>query len=394
MKLIFENWRRFLNEQELRPSKQFWDTGETYHPGTKTIKTKKVPYEWDVVTDEDEPDIFVSPDSPWAEETDVQYPPPDLDPEDVTEWGEEFIQTEPMVFTGRAKKPDEFYTPPPPPGHGPESAKPSRFLRNLIPFGLQQFQDERNEIYNFYKTGANRTPFVGPNGLIRTHVPGFDERTPQKFIDDYYKKEILPELERIIYNTPVGSDVGLDALMGTAAYYLPKNKKMYRVFPYMASDTFKHELGHAIDWQLAAALEKRGFLPDIPYKWTMGQQQDKVLNKIFPHLPLRSRETFEDEPTYETHGHHGARGEIYTSIITTREKQGRLFKADDIKRMRAWYGLPMSVLKGMKGDVDYDLIRAVNEYGNENLTDQEIADLLNQVAKADVPTKQTNRGYA
>ena len=161
--------------------------------------------------------------------------------------------------------------------------------------------------------------------------------------------------------------------------------------------------------------------PYMGHEYKMRDWNEEIMKKIFPNLyqprekgelPQKttnwmdkiSRGTIEhslDIQDYLRGGtpHHAGIGEIYTSIITTRMANKRKFTARDIAFMKSpTFSVLRSSERGegpwpwkadLMGAIRMDLTRAIRDYSDKGLSNQEIADLLNQVAKVEVPQQPT-----
>ena len=159
---------------------------------------------------------------------------------------------------------------------------------------------------------------------------------------------------------------------------------------------FRHELMHAIDQGLAFPKQSKlirwfksgrdldrwfdsaGRISGHRHRmrgmtWTRANKEIAIL---FPVTVSRKKGK----------GHSERAVEIYTNIIDLRARLGRPYQAEDVKKLKGLAG-GVKAIVGLPSNTNYnansDLIEALRRYVNRELTDQQIADLLNRVAAAD-----------
>jgi len=265
--------------------------------------------------------------------------------------------------------------------------------RRYLNEDASSYREERETIYKSYERGANKGPWVDRTGLLRRKV--FGQLTPQNIIDSYYDEIILPQLKNAIFNTPVES-YSPGRWRKNPSYSGGVIRDPYdgtqMLFGGIGGEIFQHELGHAIDHQVRLydafigkdyKIKPRnkffGYLKkDLPPnsnplsgqftgKTLTGHQKD-ILNKIFS-LPVGGGKNIP---------HCGRRHEIYTSIIMQRQQLGGAYTPEYIEEIDSFWGADRP------DAINRDLFCAIKEYRKEGLSYKEIANLLNQIAKAEI----------
>ena len=154
---------------------------------------------------------------------------------------------------------------------------------------------------------------------------------------------------------------------------------------------FRHEMMHALDQAVALPQQsnllryfKSGGNLDRWFKAVpksrrvrgLARRQKKEIALLFPVTASWKKNK----------GHSERIKEIYTNIVGLRARMNRPYQAEDITRLRS-NSAGRIELVNLPSKISYhaysDLHKALKNYVNKELTDQQIADLLNQVAAAD-----------
>jgi hypothetical protein len=155
---------------------------------------------------------------------------------------------------------------------------------------------------------------------------------------------------------------------------------------------FRHEMMHALDQAVALPKQsnllryfKSGGNLDRWFKAVpksrrvrgLARRQKKEIALLFPVTASWKKNK----------GHSERLKEIYTNIVGLRARMNRPYQAEDITRLRSASTARRVELVNLPSKISYhaysDLYKALKNYVNKELTDQQIADLLNQVAAAD-----------
>tara|TARA_R110000824_G_scaffold14726_1_gene62451 strand:+ start:1541 stop:2530 length:990 start_codon:yes stop_codon:yes gene_type:complete len=287
-----------------------------------------------------------------------------------------------------------------------------------MPEMAEKFKKERKEIYDSYESGVNKKAFVAPNGLLRRRL---FPNAPQRVIEAYYNWHVLPQIQKAIFTVPVVNVDDAPKEMRAAKQNIGVHYHQGVVWDTnwfgMGSNTFKHEMGHAIDHgvELTSGAKEKEFIkhlnPDLPdhenplsdlyMGQTLAGWNQDVLKKLFPKSPYYSLPENPYESGYyekwrkfskeqearagqnyiEPGTHHERPSEFYDSIVIQRQDQGREYTPEDVGDMKSsWqkFWIPPGV-------IDHDVINAVDKLSDEGMTDKEISDLLNQVAVVEEP---------
>jgi hypothetical protein len=343
MKILFENWQKFLKEAE---------ESEGATPGSAEWWKKKF-------TSKKEDPLATHSKASGAPQFTVRSTNSSHDsPEPISP--EAFFDEEPDLETSEPK---------------PSEEKLKSFEKDLQtsddhriasdPDKYQQFGDVRKGLETAYTTGYNRE--VWKDYIKKELLPN---ATPDQ-VDTYYKDKVLPNIRSAIRGTPIQS-IG----QGEISHYDP-NTKTIGLETGESPEVVRHELGHAIDWGTAPG--------DI--NKPMSKRQLQTIKTALPDIDDEKAigRAHRAGDSIAAHSHDSA--EIYDSIIMGRVKLGRAYTEEDIYNLRHGTGA------GLSGELDtIDLERALQRDANQGASDEEVARILNTIAKADTagPGKQTS----
>ena len=287
--------------------------------------------------------------------------------------------------------------PPPEPPPAPPTEPESKQL-----YTSPEQQQTRDRLYKAYESGVERQ--VYEKRLEREAAKGRVDIPPGVSVSDYYDKNILKRIKDHIYKTPVrvgavdtphgahylyrGGTTDFDPIDVGEIHTTPEHLSKGFDREWWDEQAFPHELAHAAQTVSPKPSQE-------VFAW-----QRKELGELFPGMNAPNR-TIRPLEQYGA-DHHKLPGEIHTAIVLSRVPgikghPGRLLTADDIKILRtavdhakggATYsrtsGLYFPVPKELKNLYNSDLGTALRdkEFSNQDLTDQEIADRLNRIAKA------------
>ena len=240
------------------------------------------------------------------------------------------------------------------------------------PFSLS-YDDQRKKWAKSYRSGVHREVW---QEKIKEVLP---RGASDAQIKSYYDKNILPRAIDTIMNTPVEADIDKPHPEAAGWYsnemhwqpdelgqgiYVPREggHRLGRIYIDPESfrkgwGPFSHELAHSLDRNIPRprSPETQG-----PRK-TLSALQIKNIQKALPDVGRgpSKKWSYSQKPW-----------EIYTDLLLTRLKLGRKFIAKDIEDMK-------------KPGVGHILGAALRRKANQKLNNQELADILNKIAKID-----------
>jgi len=262
-------------------------------------------------------------------------------------------------------------------------------LQKQWPEDAWEQQGTRDKIYTAYESGLPRD--VYEKYIEREVEKGKIDLGGSESVTGYYDEKILPRIKDHVYKTPVypkkSDPTSVEYPVEAPAYYASSGDgpgEIYKDEEYETpekkerweSDVFPHELVHAVQDVVPPS--------DISKGEDMSYRQFDDLKALFPDLTRKQDDT-----------HHKRAREIHDAIILSRIKDlpgqpVRALSADDIKFLRTANRRGAGP-EDLKGVYDSDLGRAIRDktFLNPNLTDQEIADIINRIAKTERKNPKT-----
>ena len=233
-----------------------------------------------------------------------------------------------------------------------------------------QFMGERERWIQAYSEGGINRQIWIDKIKRETGLSDFDAANKYDNHPDYKQKALDTIMQTPMYSR-TSDTPGPDITHFSPEWGETGRRRIGDIFldPEETPGVASHELAHALGWRLG----------------TEGKEADKLavadLKKVFPELdppvPEEDPRAGADPTRQNPRGHSYGSAEIYANVIQTRRDLGRKFTPKDIKAIRGGVGNMHPKLWNTElGDLEQALQRQINQ----NISDEDIADILNRVA--------------